>query len=69
MFEQLWNSFHAPEDVQRNLEDTLKKLQLSYLDLYLMHWPTAFQAGENPFPTNADGGFIPGPTDYTVTWQ
>ncbi|PIK55671.1 putative alcohol dehydrogenase [Apostichopus japonicus] len=67
--EDLWNSFHAPEDVQRNLEDTLKKLQLSYLDLYLMHWPTAFQAGENPFPTNADGGFIPGPTDYTVTWQ
>ncbi|XP_071826303.1 aldo-keto reductase 1B-like isoform X2 [Apostichopus japonicus] len=66
---KLWNSFHAPEDVQRNLEDTLKKLQLSYLDLYLMHWPTAFQAGENPFPTNADGGFIPGPTDYTVTWQ
>lgn len=66
---KLWNSFHAPEDVQRCLEDSLKNLQLSYIDLYLIHWPTAFQGGENPFPTNPDGSFIQGSTDYTVTWQ
>lgn len=39
---KLWNSYHRPEDVEPILKETLKSLQLEYLDLYLMHWSVAF---------------------------
>jgi alcohol dehydrogenase (NADP+) len=40
---KLWNSFHAPEDVEKGCQETLTALGLEYLDLYLMHWPVAFK--------------------------
>ncbi len=42
---KLWNSFHAPEDVETGCRETLTALGLDYLDLYLIHWPVAFRAG------------------------
>lgn len=42
---KLWNDSHAKEDVLPALEQTLKDLQLEYLDLYLMHWPVAQKKG------------------------
>lgn len=38
---KLWNTFHAPEDIEPTLDETLARLQTTYLDLYLMHWPVA----------------------------
>jgi alcohol dehydrogenase (NADP+) len=36
---KLWNKHMKPEDVIPALEDTLEKLQLDYLDMYVVHWP------------------------------
>jgi alcohol dehydrogenase (NADP+) len=40
---KLWNTFHQPEAVERGCEETLKALNLDYLNLYLIHWPIAFR--------------------------
>jgi alcohol dehydrogenase (NADP+) len=36
---KLWNDKHAEMDVIPSCEQSLKDLQLDYLDLYLVHWP------------------------------
>src|SRR4051794_17478816 len=40
---KLWNNNHRPERVKPAFEASLKKLQLDYVDLYLIHTPFAFQ--------------------------
>lgn len=44
---KLWNDCHFPSDVQPAIEESLKKLNLDYLDLYMMHWPVAIEKGTN----------------------
>jgi alcohol dehydrogenase (NADP+) len=36
---KLWNDKHAEADVIPAFENSLRDLQLEYLDLYLIHWP------------------------------
>lgn len=50
----MWNTGHRPENVEAELDRTLKQLGTSYLDLYLIHWPVPFVPGNGLFPVNAD---------------
>lgn len=46
---------HVPEDVEWAFRDSLQKLQLDYVDLYLMHWPVAFKKmDQNQWSQNED---------------
>src|ERR1700738_5148724 len=51
---KLWNNNHRPERVEPAFEASLKRLQLDYVDLYLIHTPFAFQPGDEQDPR--DGG-------------
>ncbi len=55
---KLWNTNHRPERVKPAFEASLKKLQLDYLDLYLIHTPFAFQPGDVQDPRDANGNVI-----------
>ncbi|SBO43877.1 aldo/keto reductase [Cyanobium sp. NIES-981] len=50
---KLGNDNHRPEDVRRSFGDTLARLGLEQLDLFLMHWP---------LPSRYGG-------DYVSTWD
>jgi len=50
---KLNNGFHAPDDARRSFEESLRKLGLDRVDLFLVHWP---------LPTLYDG-------DYVSTWR
>src|ERR1700724_745260 len=55
---KLWNTNHRPERVKPAFEASLKKLQLDYLDLYLIHTPFAFQPGDEQDPRDKSGKVI-----------
>jgi diketogulonate reductase-like aldo/keto reductase len=55
---KLWNNNHRPERVRPAFEASLEKLQLDYVDLYLIHTPFAFQPGEEQDPRDANGNVI-----------
>ncbi|KAI9761390.1 MAG: hypothetical protein M4579_001040 [Chaenotheca gracillima] len=66
---KLWNNSHHPDDVEAALDASLKDLGLDYLDLYLMHWPSAFKRGDALVPKDANGKTQTGDTDYVDTWK
>jgi diketogulonate reductase-like aldo/keto reductase len=55
---KLWNTNHRPERVKPAFEASLKKLQLDYVDLYLIHTPFAFRPGDEQDPRDANGNVI-----------
>ncbi|KAF7563380.1 hypothetical protein G7046_g736 [Stylonectria norvegica] len=52
---KLWNTHHAKDDVEIALDRTLEDLETDYVDLYLIHWPVAFEkpsSQDERFPVN-----------------
>jgi 2,5-diketo-D-gluconate reductase A len=50
---KLNNGHHLPDDARRSFAESLEKLDLDRVDLFLIHWP---------LPTRYDG-------DYVTTWE
>jgi len=61
---KLWNSNHRPQRVEPAFLASLDRLGLTYLDLYLIHTPFAFQPGDNQDPRDKDGNVL---YDHDVT--
>jgi diketogulonate reductase-like aldo/keto reductase len=55
---KLWNNNHRPERVERALQNSLDRLGLEDVDLYLVHTPFAFQPGDDQDPRHPHGAVI-----------
>ncbi|KAJ7251164.1 Aldo/keto reductase [Mycena haematopus] len=49
-----WNTSHQPAEVERELDETLGQLGVGWVDLYLVHWPVAFQPGKEFYPPHPE---------------
>lgn len=65
---KLWNNAHDPKDVEPALDASLKDLGTEYVDLYLMHWPSAFKPGPELMPKK-DGKMVTADIDYVDTYK
>jgi len=65
---KLWNTFHRTDLVAPAIKKTLSDLGLDYLDLYLIHWPMAYQEDGDLFPQK-DGKVLYSDVDYLDTWK
>lgn len=53
---KVWNHLHRFDDVLWSFNDSLKNLQLEYIDLFVVHWPIAAEKDGNQKPKiGADG--------------
>lgn len=80
---QLWNTFHTPEYVPRAFQKSFDNLNLTYIDLYLLHWPMAYatinkDGSSTPpediddverNPVREDGTYPTADIDYLDTWR
>ena len=55
---KLWNNNHRPERVLPAFEASLRRLQIDYVDCYLIHTPFAFQPGDEQDPRDEHGRVI-----------
>ena len=67
---KLWNNNHRPERVKPAFDASRRRLQLDYIDCYLIHTPFAFRAGDEQDPRDEHGRVIydPGVT-LAETWR
>ncbi|XP_072510312.1 prostaglandin-E(2) 9-reductase-like isoform X1 [Notamacropus eugenii] len=66
---KLWSTCHRPELVRPALEETLKNLQLDYLDLYIIHFPVSFKPGKENLPMDENNKFSCDSVDLRDTWE
>src|SRR3954468_14813820 len=55
---KLWNTNHRPERVKPAFEASCRRLQIDYVDCYIIHTPFAFQPGDEKAPRDGEGGVI-----------
>jgi diketogulonate reductase-like aldo/keto reductase len=67
---KLWNTNHRPERVKPAFDAGRRRLQLDYIDCYLIHTPFAFQPGEEQDPRDEQGRVIyDSGVTLVETWQ
>ncbi|XP_064630730.1 aldo-keto reductase family 1 member B1-like [Lineus longissimus] len=55
---KLWNNYHRRDLITKVCKGSLEKLGLDYVDLFLVHWPTAYVEEKEDLPIGEDGKFI-----------
>lgn len=67
---KIWNTNHRPERVRSAFDGSRRRLQVDYLDCYLIHTPYAFAPGDDLDPRDEHGDVVydPGVT-LVETWH
>jgi len=66
---KVWNTFHSRDNVFKLLKETLQNLGLTYLDLYLIHWPMGYKENAGTlFPKDGETWLF-SDVDYLETWK
>ena len=55
---KLWNTNHRPERVKAAFDSSRRRLQIDYVDCYIIHTPFAFQPGDEQDPRDERGQVI-----------
>jgi len=55
---KLWNTNHRPERVRPAFDGSRRRLQIDYVDCYVIHTPFAFSPGEDQDPRDEHGQVI-----------
>ncbi|KAG0525992.1 hypothetical protein BDA96_06G106300 [Sorghum bicolor] len=63
---KLWCTQNHPHLVLPSLRETLKNLQMEYVDLYLIHWPVCIKPGPPKFPNKKEDAV---PVDFEGVWR
>ena len=67
---KLWCQDFDPADVEKACRESLRKLKLDYLDLYLIHWPFKLERREGDFfPMRGPGEFAIIPNNIIETYK
>ncbi len=67
---KLWNTNHRPERVKPAFDASCRRLQVDYIDCYLIHTPFAFLPGDEQDPRDQNGRVIYDPGVTLVdTWR
>ena len=67
---KLWNTNHRPERVKPAFDASRRRLQIDYVDCYLIHTPFAFRPGDDQDPRDERGQVIYDSVVTLVeTWQ
>src|ERR1700731_1465280 len=67
---KLWNTNHRPERVKPAFDASRRRLQLDYVDCYLIHTPFAFRPGDEQDPRDERGQVIyDSGVTLVETWQ
>lgn len=66
---KLWNNYHKTDSVLSGIKKTLENFGFDYIDLYLIHWPMAYEEGGEMVPKGPDGKIKLTDTDYLDAWK
>lgn len=67
---KLWNTFHRADLVRTACLQSLERLQLDYIDLFLMHTPCAYKEGTGEFrPRDDSQNVIFSNANFEDTWR
>ncbi|XP_043518382.1 1,5-anhydro-D-fructose reductase-like isoform X1 [Frieseomelitta varia] len=68
---KLWNTMHKREEVVPACKKSLENFGFDYIDLYLVHWPVAFNKTDKMdlWPVDEKGNPMYGNVDLLDTWR